>query len=160
LKLFATLPLARSSYVFGFLGFALAQGTLSTAALLAVGRWAGVPVRLSVAPLALVLVLTILCLCGLGAVVAARARSFTEGSLMTDALGAGLVFLAPVYYAPEAMPGWLGAISRWLPTAFAASAVRTALSGGHEVYGEASALALTAAATLALGLRLMKWRED
>ncbi|HJQ34328.1 MAG TPA: ABC transporter permease [Pyrinomonadaceae bacterium] len=159
LRLFATLPLAPSSYLCGFLAFALAQGALSTAALLAVGRWAGVPVRPSVAPLALVVVLTVLCLCGLGALVAARARSFTEGSLMTDALGAGLVFLAPVYYAPEAMPGWLGAASRWLPTTFAASAIRTALSGGHEVYGEVSALALTAAATLALGLRLTNWRE-
>jgi ABC-2 type transport system permease protein len=160
LKLFATLPLAPSSYLFGFLGFALAQGALSTATLLAVGRWAGVPLRPSVSSLALVVVLTVLCLCGLGAVVAARARSFTEGSLMTDALGAGLVFLAPVYYGPEAMPHWLGAVSRWLPTTFAASAVRTSLAGGHEVYGEALALALTAAATLALGLRLLKWRED
>ncbi|MBV8855801.1 MAG: ABC transporter permease [Acidobacteria bacterium] len=160
LKLFATLPLSPSSYVFGFLGFALAQGALSTAALLTLGRLAGVPARASLAPLALVVVLTILCLCGLGAVVAARARSFTEGSLMTDALGAGLVFLAPVYYGPEAMPAWLGAVSRFLPTAFAASAVRTALAGGHEVYGEALALALTATATLALALRLLKWRED
>jgi ABC-2 type transport system permease protein len=160
LKLFATLPLAPSSYLFGFLVFALAQGALSTAALLAVGRWAGVHVSPSVLPLALVVVLTILCLCGLGAVVAARARSFTQGSLMTDALGAGLVFLAPVYYVPEAMPHWLSAVSRWLPTTFAASAVRTALAGGHEVYGEALALALTATATLALGLRLLKWRED
>lgn len=160
LKLFATLPLASSSYLFGFLGFALAQGALSTVALLAVGWWAGVPVHPSVGPLALVVVLTILCLCGLGAVVAARARSFTEGSLMTDALGAGLVFLAPVYYTPDAMPAWLGGVSRFLPTAFAASAMRTSFEGGHEVYGEALALAVTAALTLALGLRLLKWRED
>jgi ABC-type multidrug transport system permease subunit len=160
LKLFATLPLAPSSYVFGFLGFALAQGTLSTVALLALGRLAGVPLSPSVLPLALVVVLTTLCLCGLGAVVAARARSFTEGSLMTDALGAGLVFLAPVYYGPEAMPRWLAAVSRFLPTAFAADAVRTSLAGGREVYGAALALALTAALTLSLALRLLKWRED
>ena len=160
LKLFATLPLAPSSYVFGFLTFALAQGALSTVTLLFVGRALGVSVSPSVLPLALIVVLTVLCLCGLGVVVAARARSFTEGSLMTDALGAGLVFLAPVYYGPEAMPEGIRMFSRWLPTTFAASAVQTTLSGGHEVYGEALALALTAAATLALGLRLMNWRED
>src|SRR2546423_11930321 len=124
LKLFATLPLAPSSYVFGFLIFALAQAALSTVTLLLVGRALGVPLSPSVLPLALVVVLTVLCLCGLGVVVAARARSFTEGSLMTDALGAGLVFLAPVYYGPEAMPEGLRMFSRWLPTAFAANAVQ------------------------------------
>jgi ABC-2 type transport system permease protein len=160
LKLFATLPLAPSSYVFGFLMFALVQGALSTVTLLLVGRALGVSVRPSVLPLALVVVLTVLCLCGLGVIVAARARSFTEGSLMTDALGAGLVFLAPVYYGPEVMPEGLRIFSRWLPTTFAASAVSTTLAGGHEVYSEVFALALTAAATMALGLRLMKWRED
>ena len=160
LKLFATLPLAPSSYVFGYLGFALAQGAISTAALLAVGLWAGVPVRPSLLPLALVVLLTALCLCGLGAVVAARARSFTEGSLTTDALGAGLVFLAPVYYGPEAMPHWLAAVTGWLPTAFAARAVRTALAGGQGVSGEALALALTAAVTLTVALRLLQWREE
>ncbi len=58
------------------------------------------------------------------------------------------------------MPGWLAAASRFLPTTFAAGAIRTALAGGREVYGESLALALTAAATLTLGLGLMKWRED
>ncbi|MDT5295776.1 MAG: type transporter [Acidobacteriota bacterium] len=160
LKLFATLPLAPSSYVFGFLIFALAQAVLSTVTLLLVGRALGVPVRPNVGALALVLVLTVLCLCGIGVVVAARARSFTEGSLMTDALGAGLVFLAPVYYGPEAMPQALRMFSRCLPTTFAAGAVQTTLAGGHEILTELLVLSLMTAATLAVGLRLMKWRED
>src|SRR5438477_5782661 len=42
LKLFATLPLAPSSYVFGVLFFAIAQAALSTATLLGVGRVLGV----------------------------------------------------------------------------------------------------------------------
>src|SRR5205807_10573285 len=45
LKLFATLPLAPSSYVFGVLIFALAQATLGTTTLLLVGRALGVPLR-------------------------------------------------------------------------------------------------------------------
>src|SRR5258706_263647 len=45
LKLFATLPLAPSSYVFGVLVFALAQATLGTTALILVGRVLGVQVR-------------------------------------------------------------------------------------------------------------------
>lgn len=159
LRLFATLPLAPSSYIFGILIFALAQAVLGTTALLLIGSLLGVRVRPSIAPLALIVVLTVLCLCGLGVIIAARARSFTEGSLLTDALGAGLVFLAPVYYAPEAMPHALRIFSQLLPTAFAARAVQTTLTGGHEIGVELLALGLMAAATLTLGFRLMKWRE-
>src|SRR2546421_11987102 len=160
LKLFATLPLAPSSYVFGVLIFALAQATLGTTALLLVGRALGVPLRPNFALLIVVIVLTILCLCGLGVVIAARARSFSEGSLLTDTLGAGLVLLAPVYYAPEMMPRALRVCAQLLPTTFAARAVQTTLAGGHEIGSELLALSLMAIVTLALGFKLMKWRED
>jgi ABC-2 type transport system permease protein len=160
LKLFATLPLAPSSYVFGVLVFALAQAALGTTALLLVGRALGVRMRPNIALLALVVVLTILCLCGLGVIIAARARSFSEGSLLTDTLGAGLIFLAPVYYVPEMLPRAVRVVAQMLPTAFAARAVQTTLAGGHEIGGELLALGLMTTATLALGFRLMKWRED
>jgi ABC-2 type transport system permease protein len=160
LKLFATLPLAPSSYIFGFLGFAFVQAALGTAVLLLIGRALGVGMRPNIPMLALVIMLTVLCLCGFGVVIAARARSFTEGSLLTDALGAGLVFLAPVYYTPETMPHSLRIVSQLLPTAFAARAVRTTLTGGYQIGGELLALGLMAIATLALGFRLTKWRED
>lgn len=160
LKLLATLPLAPSSYVFGVLIFALAQATLGTTALLLVGRALGVQMRPNFLLLAVVIVVTILCLCGLGVIIAARARSFSQGSLLTDTLGAGLVFLAPVYYGPGMMPRGLSLFTQFLPTTFAARALQTTLAGGHAIGGELIALSLTAIATLALGFRLMKWRED
>ena len=160
LKLFATLPLAPSSYICGFLVFAFVQASLGTTALLLMGKAFGVQMRPSLLPLALVVMLTVLCLCGLGAVIAARARSFTEGSLLTDALGAGLVFLAPVYYPAEMMPRGLRGVSRLLPTAFAARAVETTLAGSYRVGSELIVLCLMAAVTLALGFRLTKWRQD
>lgn len=160
LKLFATLPLAPSSYVFGILIFALLQAALGTATLLIVARALGVQAHVSYALLSLVVLLTMLCLCGLSVIIAARARSFSEGSLLTDSLGAGLVFLAPVYYSPQAMPGLLRAVSKWLPTTFAARAVQSALAGNFQVETEIMALALMAIATLSLGFRLMRWRED
>jgi ABC-2 type transport system permease protein len=162
LKLFATLPLAPSSYVFGTLLFAVAQAAVATSALFAVARLAGVRARLDATGALLLgatVVLTMLCLCGLGVCIAARARSFSEGSLLTDTLGAGLVFLAPVYYAPEAMPRALRTVAQLLPTAFAARAMQTTLAGGRSVGVELLALSLTACATLALGFRLMDWRE-
>lgn len=160
LKLFATLPLAPSSYVFGVLIFALVQAAVGTTTLLLVGRALGVKMQPNFALLIIVVILTILCLCGVGVIIAARARSFSEGSLLTDTLGAGLIFLAPVYYAPEMMPRALRVFAQLLPTAFAARALRTTLAGGHEIGGELLALGLLATITLALGFRLMKWRED
>ena len=160
LKLFATLPLAPSSYILGILVFAFAQAIIGTTALILIGRAFGVHMRPNILMLGLAVLLTVLCLCGLGAIIAARARSFTEGSILTDALGAGLVFVAPVYYTADSMPHSLRAVSRLLPTAFAARAVETALSGGYQVSGPLLALGLMAVATLTLGFRLTKWRED
>src|SRR6202158_5945626 len=54
LKLFATLPLAPSSYIFGFLGFAFVQAALGTTVLLLIGRAAGVGMRPDIPMLALV----------------------------------------------------------------------------------------------------------
>src|SRR5439155_5188602 len=160
LKLFATLPLAPSSYVFGVLLFAVAQAAVSTATLLVLGRVLGVQISPNFLLLMIVILLTILCLCGLGVIVAARARSFSQGSLLTDTLAAGLIFLAPVYYAPEMMPRAVRVFAQRLPTAFAARAVQTTLAGGNATGNELLALSLMAVATLALGFRLMKWRED
>jgi ABC-2 type transport system permease protein len=159
LKLFATLPLAPSSYVFGILLFAVAQAAVSTTTLLVLGRLLGVQISPNFL-LLIVILLTILCLCGLGVIVAARARSFSQGSLLTDTLGAGLIFLAPVYYAPEMLPRALRVMAQVLPTTFAARAVKTTLAGGHAIGNELLVLSLMAFITLGLGFRLMKWRED
>src|SRR2546422_6808004 len=80
LKLFATLPLAPSSYVFGVLVFAIAQAAVSTTTLLLIGRALSVQMNPNFPLLILVILLTIVCLCGLGVIIAARARSFSQGS--------------------------------------------------------------------------------
>ncbi len=160
LKLFATLPLAPSSYVFGVLLFAVAQAAVSTITLLVLGRALAVQISPNFLLLMIVILLTILCLCGLGVIVAARARSFSQGSLLTDTLGAGLIFLAPVYYSPEMMPRAIRGFAQLLPTTFAARAVQTTLAGGHAIGNELFVLSLMAFITLGLGFRLMKWRED
>lgn len=160
LKLFATLPLASSSYIFGVLIFALLQSALGTATLLIVARALGVHANLNFASLGLVVLLTMLCLCGLSVIISARSRSFSEGSLLTDSLGAGLVFLAPVYYSAQGMPAALSSVSKWLPTSFAASGVQASLAGNFQSGMEILALASMAVVTLALGFRLMRWREE
>jgi ABC-type multidrug transport system permease subunit len=163
LKLFATLPLAPSSYVFGILAFAVAQAAAGTTTLFMVARVVGVRARLDMTGASLLgatVVLTMLCLCGVGVVIAARARSFAEGTLYTDTLGAGLVFLAPVFYPADALPRFVSITARWLPTSCAARAVQTTLEGSHRVGTELIALFAMTVAALALGFRLMRWRED
>jgi ABC-2 type transport system permease protein len=164
LKLFATLPLAPSSYVIGVLLFAIVQAAAGTGALLIVARVSGVTTALrfpfGVISLVGLIVVTVLCVCGVSVIVAARARSFSEGSLMTDALGAGLVFLAPVYYQPGSLPRILQVLSLALPTTYAARGVRTVLAGGGDVGRELLILAVMASVTLSLGFRAMRWSEE
>lgn len=163
LKLFATLPLAPSSYVTGIFLFALAQAAIGTTVLLTVARLFGVRVTVS-GPGALlllaVIVLTVLCVCGIGVIIAARARSFSEGALLTDALGAGLVFLAPIYCPPGALPRPVEIFSRVLPTTYAARGVQTTLLGGTSVGVDLLMLSVMAAITLAVGFSVMQWQED
>jgi len=159
LKLFATLPLAPSSYVFGILVFGIVQAALGCSALLIVARLLGVRTQMSVWPLLVSVLLTMLCLSGLSVIIATRARSFSEGSLLTDSLGAGLVFLAPVYYSPEVIPKFLRAVSEWLPTALGARAVQAALGGSYAL-GDQMILGAMALVTLSLGFKLMQFREN
>ncbi|MEP6901357.1 MAG: ABC transporter permease, partial [Actinomycetota bacterium] len=108
----------------------------------------------------LVIFVALLSLCGISVIIAARVRSFSEGSLYTDALGAGIVLLAPVYYSAETLPSilrWFGYI---LPTTYIASAINKILSGNPFVGGEIAVLVLMATITLAGGFWTMNWREE
>ena len=163
LKLFATLPVAASSYIFGILFFAVAQGLLGTISMLIAAKILGVETNINFIG-ALLLALTVfaalLSLCGISVIVAARVRSFSEGSLYTDALGAGMVLLAPVYYSAETLPTvlrWLGYV---LPTTYIAGAINKILAGNPSIGGEISMLILMAVITLAGGFGAMNWREE
>lgn len=164
LKLFATLPLAPSAYVLGIVIFALCQASLGTLSLLLVARVLGVQTRFALpfgpVLLAAIVVVTVLCVSGIAVIIAARARSFSEGSLLTDALGAGLVFLAPIYFPEGVMPAPLRLLSRILPTTYAAHGVQTTIAGGTAVGTDILTLAVLALITLTIGFRVMRWQED
>jgi len=159
LKLFATLPLAPSSYVFGILLFGVAQAILGISVLITLARLLGVQMHPGLLPLSATVILTMLCFCGLSVIVAARARSFSEGSLMTDTLGAGLVLVAPVYYSPDAIPHSVRLVSQWLPTSLAAHAAQAALVGNYSP-PDLIALAFMAVVSLSIGFKLMQFREN
>ena len=163
LKLFATVPVEPSSYVFGILVFAIAQGALGTLSMLVAAWLLGVVFHSAFrARFALVgiVVLSIVSLCGISVIVAARARSFSEGSLFTDALGGGLVLLAPIYYPAASLPAALRWLSNALPTTYMFRAVNKTLLGETVGMEEVLALAISATVSLSIGFWLMKWREN
>lgn len=164
LKLFATMPVAVSAYVFGVLIFALAQGAIATVSMLAVARVLGVTTQFSglggMLLLALVVFLAVISLCGISLIIAARVRSFSEGSLMTDALGAGLVLLAPVYYPTERLPVVLQWVGKILPTTYIFEAINKVLAGNSVIWTELLILTIIAVVTLLAGFSQMKWREN
>lgn len=164
LKLFATLPIAPSGYIFGVLIFALAQGVLGTISMLAAARILGVETNIgsisAVLSLALIVFVALLSLCGISVIIATQVRSFSEGSLYTDALGAGMVLLAPVYYSAETLPLVLRALGYLLPTTYIAVAVNKILSGDLSIGREISILIVMAAVTLTIAFRTMNWREE
>ena len=164
LKLFATLPLAPSSYIFGVLIFALMQGAIGTVSMIIAARLLGVETHIDgfsgVLQLTLTVFIALLSLCGTSVIIAARVRSFSEGSLYTDALGAGIVLLAPVYYSSETLPFFIRWIGYVLPTTYIAGAVNKILAGNPFIGGELLVLSAMAAITLAGGFSLMNWREE
>jgi ABC-2 type transport system permease protein len=164
LRLFATMPVTVPSYVFGVLIFAIVQGMIATASLLA-GAWVlGVHPHFSgadgVALLAVIVFLAVVCLSGISLLVAARARSFSEGSLMTDALGAGLVLIAPIYIPSDQLPRvmqWLGEV---LPTTYIFGAIDKVVAGNSSIGGELAILAVMSFAILFAGFSQMRWRDN
>ena len=162
-KLFATLPLEPSSYVAGLMVLAVVQGLFGMVSLLAAGKVLGVSISVSAGSALLMLLIMMAALSifsGVSVVVASRARSFSEGSLLTDALGAGLVLMAPVYYPAAALPAvlrWIGVV---LPTTYVANALEKLLAGSTGVGAELSLLVVVAVAVLLAGLWTLRWREN
>lgn len=164
LKLFATMPVTVTAYVFGVLIFGVVQGVVATLSLIAAAWVLGVNTQFSGADgfvlLGVVIVLAVVCLSGISLLIAARVRSFSEGSLMTDALGAGLVLLVPIYYPSDTLPKamqWLGEI---LPTTYIFEAVNKLLAGNSGIGSELTVLSAMAVVTLFAGFSQMKWRDN
>lgn len=164
LKLFATLPVTVTSYVFGVLIFALAQGAIATISLVA-GSWLlGVTMQLDgiegIILLGVVVLISLISLSGISLIIAARVRSFSEGSLMTDALGAGLVLVAPIYYPSETLPVFLQWFGKILPTTYIFEAINKVIAGNSAIGNELLILIIMSAVILFVGFTQMKWRED
>lgn len=109
----------------------------------------------------LVLVLSAYAFAGFGAVIGFWSPSSSVASLVTQILQNLVIFFAPVYLAPEALPAWLRLASQVWPTTHAATALRLAVSGeeGTAYWAAVGILLVMALVSVALVPRKLEWRS-
>ena len=160
LRLFATLPLHPSSYLFGILAFAVVQAVLGITVLMAMASIGGIEIHTNFLLLTVVIITAMLCLSGISVLISTKARSFSEGTLFTDLLGAGMVFLAPVFYPATTLPAPVRNVVAFLPTSIAADVIRDSLTGVSAPRPALFLLMAMAGLSLAVAFRVLRWRED
>lgn len=96
---------------------------------------------------------------GLGAVIGFWCPSGRVANLATQILQNLVIFFAPVYLAPEALPVWLRAVSQVWLTTHVAAALRLAMSGGDGDGYWAAMGVLLATVSVALVPRESEWRS-
>ena len=137
----------------------LAITVLGGAALMAGGAaLIGLDLRLSPS-LAGALVLYLLVMCGVGLASAGVIMVSKEGEPVSWAVSGAAGLLGGVYFPVDMLPGWLQAWARVLPTTHALAVARYGAQGTSApgFAGSLSFLAVSAAASLVVGLAVLEW---
>ena len=120
----------------------------------------GVDLTLSGVPAALLLLLVFIpFVWGIGVMLGAFVLTFRRGAGLTGFVATVLSFLSGAYFPVDLLPSWLGPLVAINPVAIAMRDLRRALLQGAtvgDVAGSAGIIALSAAATLAVGLLLFR----
>jgi ABC-2 type transport system permease protein len=118
----------------------------------------GLDLRLSPS-LAGALALYLLVMCGVGLASAGVIMVSKEGEPISWAVSAAAGLLGGVYFPVDMLPGWLQAGARVLPTTHALAVARYGAEGttAPGFAGSLSFLALSAAASLVVGLVVLEW---
>ncbi|HZS47785.1 MAG TPA: ABC transporter permease [Blastocatellia bacterium] len=159
IKLFVTTPIRPISYIMGIVCFASMQATLGIIGLLIVGKVIGLPIHLSLLMLPL-LALGMLAHTAISIIISRFATSMPQGTLITDGLGAGLVFFSPVYYNISQLPPGISHAVYILPPTFMADGLRKLLTGNSNVGIDLLVLGAMATISLLVSLKMTRWRED
>jgi len=159
LKLFVTSPVKPISYILGVVCFASLQAIIGITGLLIVARFIGLQIHFS--PLILpLLCLGLLAHTSIAIIISRFASSMPQGTLITDGLGAGLVFFSPVYYSILKLPPVIRPAAYLLPPTFLADGLRKLLSGDNAIAVDMIVLGAMATVSLFVSLKLTRWRED
>jgi ABC-type multidrug transport system permease subunit len=159
LKLFVTSPVKPVSYILGVICFASLQAIIGITGLLIVAKVIGLQIHIS--PLMLpLLCLGLLSHTAIAIIISRFANSMPQGTLITDGLGAGLVFFSPVYYSITQLPHAIRPAAYLLPPTFLADGLRKLLSGNNAITTDMIVLGAMATVSLLISLKLTRWRED
>lgn len=159
---FATLPIRR--YIF-ILSMSLAFILFSLPSLLITILLGPVLVGVSLAIHPLLILVAPLCtasLAGVGALLGlvgrTRSESLNLGFLVTLAMSA----LGPVVVPPDRLPSWILTVGRFVPTTYAASAIRQTLVGPltERIFIDIVVLLVVLIAFLWLVTQKIAWRQD
>ena len=158
LRLLVSMPMSKGSYVLGSLAYSSISGTITVLVLLGFGMWSGVGIDPAWG-LAPSLILAVLTVAGLTMFVVGFAPSLQVGNTAAALLSLILAALSPVYFTMEQAPVALRLLGYISPLRYAADGIEKSLSGRSDVLVELVVLAVFAAATMALGLWRLPWRE-
>ncbi len=139
----------------GLSGYGILMSLIRAFVLMAGAALLGARYSLLMIPaVAVIVLLTILAYAGIGLVSAALVLVFRTSGPLISLVITGSALLGGAYYSTTVVPGWLQALTEFVPLAYALRAVRMLLLGGAglgEVAYDVSLLALIAAGTMTLG---------
>lgn len=159
---YASLPISKSTFILALATRSMILALPSPLILLAIGALAfGMPVSISPV-VAIVFALSGFSLAGLGAFIGFFSREGRIAGLVTQMVNPLITFLAPVYTAHENLPGVLQRTSQFLPTTYAARALRASISGAvtRQTWLDIGFLALWTVVTLTLASSRLSWRAS
>ncbi len=162
LKRLIAAPMSRAEYLLSFLLARLVFLFGEVVAVLGFGLWVfGVPLRGSLAVLALICLVGSLGFSALGVLIASRARTIEGVSGLANFAMLPMWILSGIFFSADRFPDVVQPFIRALPLTLVVDALRANMlegAGLAEVEMKVGAMAIWMAATFLLGLKIFRWR--
>jgi ABC-type multidrug transport system permease subunit len=162
LKLMIATPMRRADYLLAQILSRFVFLLLEVGVILAFGVLAfGVPVRGSIAVLALVALLGALCFAGLGLLTASRARTLEGASGLMNLVMVPMWLLSGVFFSSERFPRAAQPLIQALPLTGLNDALRAVMLEGQSlagVSGEVLLLLVWGVGSFAVALKIFRWQ--
>lgn len=159
LKLLITMPMSKGSYGIGVLAFSAVQTIPIIVVLLAFASIVDVDLDLTWTFFPLILA-ALLSISGIAILIGSYAPSLEAGGIMSNLFGIVLVMVSPVFFTMDQAPTALKIVGWVSPMRYAADGINKSISGQTDVWLELAVLGGFAAASMALGIWKLGWREN
>jgi ABC-2 type transport system permease protein len=154
-------PMRRSQYLFSFIAARLAMLGPEVALLVGFGALVfGVPVRGSIATLALLALIGAMCFAGLGLLTASRVQTVEAVSGLMNLIMMPMWILSGVFFSSANFPAAMQPVIKALPLTALNDALRGVMIDGASLVGVAGPVAICVAwgaVSFAVALRIFRW---